>query len=89
MRKSLIIATCLSNAGMADVPEDCEYAVEQVFHSDFPSHDYGSWNMNIDDELASNLIQAVGRATTIHIDRCIADLWEHPFRWNSDRKIAP
>lgn len=75
MRKSLIIATCLSNSGMADAPKDCEFAVEQTFHNDFPSHNYGSWNTDVDDELAKSLIQEVGRATTIRIDRFIADLW--------------
>ena len=89
MRKSLIIATCLSNSGMADAPKDCEFAVKQVFHDEFPSHDYGSWNTNIGDELAKNLIQAVRGATRIRIDRLIADLWEHPYRWDSGRKIAP
>ena len=89
MRKSLIIATCLSNSGMADIPEDCEFAVKQVFHDDFPSHDYDSWNTDINDELAKSLIQAAGRATTIHIDRFIMDLWEHPYQLNSDHKIAP
>ena len=89
MRKSLIIATCLSNSGMADAPKDCEFAVKQVFHDEFPSHNYGYWNTNIGDELARNLIQVVGRATTIHIDKFIADLWEPPYQWNSGRKITP
>ncbi len=89
MRKSLIIATCLANSGMRDTPEECEFAVEQVFLDKFPSYDYRRWNGNIEDELAQNLIHSVGRASTIHIDRFIADLWEPPYRLNSGRKITP
>ncbi len=89
MRKSLVIATCLANAGMQETAIECEFAIKEVFHVDFPSHDYNSWNTNIEDEHAANLIKAMGRASTIRIDKCIADLWERPYRWNSDRKIAP
>ena len=89
MRKSIIIATCLSNAGMHGTPDKCETSVKQIFQSEYPSHSYSAWNTNVDDNLAKNMIRTVGKPSTIHIDRFIADLWEPPYKLNSDRKILP
>ncbi len=75
MRKSTVIATCLSNMGINGDVEHCEGVVRNVFSNEFPNADYWAWNTDIDDQVAGNFIRSVGRASVIRVDNFIADLW--------------
>ena len=78
MRKSALIATCLTNSAMAPDVNAGEAAVRQVFEENFPRERFESWNSLVIGSVATAIINGVGRAARIHVDLFIADLWVSP-----------
>ena len=78
MRKSALIATCLTNSAMAPDVNAGEAAVRQVFEENFPRERFESWNSLVIGSVATAIINGVGRAARIHVDLFIADLWDSP-----------
>ena len=76
MRKTTIIATCLVNSNMFRLISDAEFAVKKIFFEDFQESTFEEWNSCIDDRVAENIINAVGRASMINVHRFIDDLSE-------------
>jgi hypothetical protein len=76
MRKSLIVGTCLANAGKTETPAEGERLVEQVFRAQFPDENYGVWNRDVDDLAANGIIQRVGGSARIQTEQLIRDVWE-------------
>ncbi len=75
MRKSTLIATCLVNSNIITRLEDAERSVAQVFADEFPKAKYLEWNTNINDKTAKDMIEAIGRASRINVEKFIEDLW--------------
>jgi len=78
MCKSALIATCLTNSAMVADVKAGEMAVRQVFEENFPIERFESWNSLINGSVATAIINGVGRASRIHVDLFIADLWDSP-----------
>ena len=89
MKKSMIIATCLANAGMDRNAVDCLPRVQIAFAKSYPSHDFAQWDAEVEDDVADWLIASSGSIGHLQTDRLIADLWEPPFALNSGRMVAP
>ena len=78
MRKSALIATCLTHSATAHDVNAGEAAVRQVFEENFPCERFESWNSLVIGSVATAIINGVGRAARIHVDLLIADLWDSP-----------
>ena len=78
MRKSTLIATCLSNSAMAPDVNAGEAAVRQMFEENFPGERFESWNSLVTGCVATAIIDGVGRAAQIRVDLFVADLWNSP-----------
>jgi hypothetical protein len=78
MRKSALIATCLTHSAMVPDVNAGEAAVRQVFEENFPCECFESWNSLIIGSVATAIINGVGRAARIRVDLFIVDLWESP-----------
>ena len=78
MRKSALIATCLTHSAMVPDVNAGEAAVLQVFEEYFPCERFESWNSLVIGSAATAIINGVGRAARISVDLFIADLWVSP-----------
>ena len=74
MLKSTIIAKCLFNSGICSSLDEGESIVASVFREKFPSDNFRAWNSDVNDDGAKQVIENVGRASTIRVDRFIDDL---------------
>ncbi|HEX8322080.1 MAG TPA: hypothetical protein VF632_27085 [Longimicrobium sp.] len=54
--------------------EDAERTVEQVFRDEFPRESFAEWNRELDDQVARQIINSVGRASRINVRMFIEDL---------------
>ena len=78
MRKSALIATCLTQSAMVPDVNAGEAAVRQVFEENFSCERFESWNCLVIGSVATAIINGVGRAARISVDLFIADLWDSP-----------
>jgi hypothetical protein len=62
MRKATLIAKCFVIAGLSPRPEGAEGLVRGLFAKDFPRADFTSWNTEIDDSVARQVIEAIARS---------------------------
>ena len=76
LKKSAIIATCLVNLNIFRRIENAENAVQNVFLDEFQGADFHSWNRDISDKTAEEIINAVGCASKINVRKFIEDLWD-------------
>ena len=74
MKKATVIATCLVTSDIVRRIEDAEHLVRCQFEELRPKSDFAAWNVNVDDSVAKNIIETVGRASRINIERFIEDL---------------
>jgi hypothetical protein len=77
MRNSTVIAHCLVNSGMRSL-EEAERAVRTTFDEEFPARSFGKWNVTMNDQSATQIINSVGSASRIDVRKFIEDLslWE-------------
>jgi len=75
MHKSEVIATCLVNSNFANNIKSGEVNIQNIFHDEFPNHNFHDWNTNIPDKTAENIIKNVGRASKIDVKSFIDKLW--------------
>ena len=78
MRKSALIATCLTHSAMVPDVNASEAAVRQVFEENFPCERFENWNSLVIGSVATAIINGVGRAARIDVDLFIADLRDSP-----------
>lgn len=71
-----MIAHCLVNSSIVNRLEDAEHLVRRVFLDEFPDQNLASWDREMDDRTAENIIRNVGRAMWINVRRFIEDLEE-------------
>jgi hypothetical protein len=73
--KSKAIAQCLVNSRTVRSIEQAEKTVRVMFAQKFPDQEFDEWNRNIDEAIASHIINTVGRKSRIDAERSIDDLW--------------
>jgi hypothetical protein len=48
-----------------------ELSVQAAFAVEFPDKDFGKWNTDVDDNVAAQIIENAGRASTISVKQLI------------------
>ena len=51
----------------------------------FPNDDYSEWDTEIEDSVADDMIEAVGKASKIDVQKFIEDLWQSRATGDTDR----
>ena len=74
MQKSALIARCLLNSSMVSSLEVGERIVRDVYDDSFPGQDFATWDAPLHDTTAQSIIDGVGRAMRINVQRFIVDL---------------
>lgn len=64
---------------------DGEETVRDVFMIKFPNDDYSEWDTEIEDSVADDMIEAVGKASKIDVQKFIEDLWQSRATGDTDR----
>lgn len=82
VRKAQLIATCLVQSNMAVSMDVAESIVHDVFLAEFPKAEYGDWNTEVDDDVASAIACVIGRAQSIHVAEFIQMLWWRCALWD-------
>ena len=60
---------------MVNAVEEAKLRIYNIFQDEFPEHDFNQWNRDINDKVAKNIINSVGKATTINVRLFIERLW--------------
>lgn len=76
MKRSQVLAHCLINSGCSLSEKDIHNGIYQTFTDEYPTKSYESWDIEISDSTANHIIKTVGRASVIHVDLFIRDLWD-------------
>lgn len=76
MRKVTIIAQCLINSGYRSELLAAENTVRRTFEDEFPERDFQQWNDDINENIAQNIINGVGKASSINVIKLINDLMD-------------
>ena len=76
MTRSDVILRCLQNSGCNLTRDDIKERIKLVFSESFPTKNFSSWDIEINEDTGRQIIKTVGRASEIRVDLFIRDLWD-------------
>lgn len=77
MKRSTVIATCLTNSRLFGTLEDAESQVRLTFSREHPGKDFDTWNREMTEDNAKAIVMQRSKASSIDVAAFIEELSSH------------